>query len=63
MPNGYESFSELGRAFDRFRDVDFTDFRDEVRDEIKWLRRLIIGTLASAVLGSIVSSLFVVISR
>jgi hypothetical protein len=39
----------------------FIDFRTEMRDEIKWLRRLLIGTLASAVLGSIVSSSFVLI--
>jgi hypothetical protein len=39
----------------------FVDFRTEMRDEIKWLRRLLIGTLASAVLGSVVSSAFVLI--
>jgi hypothetical protein len=63
VPNGYESWQELSRAFDHFRSGEYQDFRDETRDEIKWLRRLIIGTLASAVLGSIVSSLFVVITR
>lgn len=39
----------------------FIDFREETRDEIKFLRRLLIGTLTSAVLASIGSSLFVVI--
>jgi hypothetical protein len=63
VPNGYESWQEIGRIFDRFRDGEFKDFREETRDEIKWLRRLIIGTLVSAVLGSIASSLFVVITR
>jgi hypothetical protein len=60
LPNGYESWQELARAFDAFRNGEYQDFRDESRDEMKWLRRLIIGTLASAVLGSIISSLFVV---
>jgi hypothetical protein len=28
----------------------FIDFREETRDELKWLRRLLVGALASAVL-------------
>jgi hypothetical protein len=63
MPNGYESWQEIGRLFDGFRNGEYKDFREETRDEIKWLRRLIIGTLVSAVLGSVASSLFVVITR
>jgi len=35
------SLRELTRAF--------LDFRSETREEIKWLRRLLIGTLTSAV--------------
>jgi hypothetical protein len=37
------------------------DFRTEMRDEIKWLRRLLIGTLVSAVAGSLISSIFVLV--
>ena len=40
---------------------EFDDFRVETRDELKFLRRLLIGTLTSAVLGAMASSLFVVI--
>lgn len=46
---------ELARAF--------VDFRTETREEIKYLRRLLVGVLASAVLSSIFSSVFVVVTR
>lgn len=35
----------------------------ELRDDFRWLRNLLIGTLASAIIGSIVSSTFIVITR
>ena len=46
---------ELARAF--------LDFREEMRDEVKWIRRMLIGVLVSAVLSSLVSSTFVVVTR
>jgi hypothetical protein len=52
MTEGWSS-GELTRAF--------MDFRTEMRDEIKWLRRLLIGTLVSAVAGSILSSVFALV--
>ena len=51
--NGDWTLNELARTF--------LDFRAEVRDEIKWLRRMLVGTLASALLGALLSSVFVVI--
>jgi hypothetical protein len=42
---------------------EFDDLRSEIRDEIKWLRRMLVGTLTSAVMGSLVSAIFVVITR
>lgn len=42
---------------------DFVDFRDEVRDELKWLRRLLLGAMAAAILSSAISSVFVVVTR
>ena len=61
MPNGYESFSELGRAFDSFRNEDFKDFRDETRDELKFLRRLLFTVLGSAILAGLISSTLVAV--
>jgi hypothetical protein len=49
MTDGYESLRELGRAFD--------DFRQETRDQLKFITRLVIGTLCSAILAGIVTSL------
>jgi hypothetical protein len=41
----------------------FVDFRQEVRDELKWLRRMLIGILASAILSSALSSMFVAVTQ
>jgi hypothetical protein len=46
----YESFGELGRAFD--------DFRNETRDQLKFITRLVIGTLCSAILAGVFTSFF-----
>jgi hypothetical protein len=48
MTDGYESIGELGRAFD--------DFRQETRDQIKFVTRLVIGTLCSAILAGLLTS-------
>jgi hypothetical protein len=61
VPNGYESFSELGRAFDRFVREDFGDFRDETRDELKFLRRLLFTVLGSAILAGLISSTLIAV--
>jgi hypothetical protein len=44
-------------------EVAFIDFRSETRDEIKWIRRMLIGTLASAIIGSFFASTVAVIVR
>lgn len=44
-------------------EVAFVDFRSETRDEIKWIRRMLIGTLASAIIGSFFASTVAVIVR
>jgi hypothetical protein len=44
-------------------EVAFVDFRAESRDEIKWIRRMLIGTLASAIIGSFFASTVAVIVR
>lgn len=44
-------------------EVAFVDFRAESRDEIKWIRRMLIGTLASAIVGSFFASTVAVIVR
>ena len=44
-------------------EVAFIDFRAESRDEIKWIRRMLIGTLASAIIGSFFASTVAVIVR
>jgi hypothetical protein len=56
VPNGYESFGELGRAFDRFRIDEFEDFRDDVREELKFLRRLLWSVLGAAILAGLLTS-------
>lgn len=61
MPNGYTSFEELGRAFDRFAHEDFADFRSETRDELKFLRRLLFTVLGSAILAGLLSSTLVAV--
>lgn len=48
MTDGYESLGELGRAFD--------DFKTETRDQLKFITRLVIGTLCSAILAGVVTS-------
>ena len=50
MPDGEYTVAELGRMF--------LDFRTEIREEVKWLRRLLIGALCTAVIASIASSIF-----
>jgi hypothetical protein len=44
-------------------EVAFVDFRAESRDEIRWIRRMLIGTLASAIVGSFFASTVAVIVR
>jgi hypothetical protein len=44
-------------------EVAFIDFRAESRDEIKWIRRMLIGTLASAIIGSFFASTVAVLVR
>ena len=36
---------------------------EKLEDEVTWLRRLLVGTLISAVLGSIVSTTVVLLTR
>lgn len=55
MPNGYESFGELGRAFDAFR-VQTQREHDEFRDDIKSLQRWLIASLGTVVVASLGSS-------
>lgn len=61
MPDGYRSIGEVGRAFDTFRHEDYGEFRKDVLDELKFLRRLLFTTLGSAVLAGLLTSLFAAI--
>lgn len=61
MPNGYESFNELGRVFDTFRREDYGEFRKDTLEELKFLRRLLFTTLGTAVLAGLLSSVFAAI--
>jgi hypothetical protein len=36
---------------------EFDDFREETRDEIKWIRRFLIGVLLAGLGGNLVSAL------
>jgi hypothetical protein len=45
----YESLGELGRAFN--------DFRQESRDQMKFIMRLVLTTLGAAVLGGVINSI------
>jgi len=61
MPNGYESWQELARAFQEFRTGEFADFRQEARDEAKFVRRLLFTVLGSAILAGLLSSTLIAI--
>lgn len=51
----YESIGELGRAFDQHR-TDHIREHDELHDQVKFVMRLVIGTLCSAILAGVVTS-------
>jgi hypothetical protein len=55
VPNGEYTRYATEREFD--------DFRDETREEIKWLRRFLIGVLAAAIGSNLLSSVFVAVTR
>jgi len=55
MTDGEFTIAELGRMFQ--------DFRTEMREEVKWLRRLLIGALCTAVVASIGSSIFAAVFK
>jgi hypothetical protein len=40
----------------------FTDFRGETRDQYKFVVRLLIGGIASAVIGNIAAAVFIVLA-
>jgi hypothetical protein len=54
VSDGYESIGELGRAFD--------DFRQEARDQMKFIMRLVVSTLVGAILGGALTS-FIALTR
>lgn len=61
MPNGYESWQELGRLFDTFRHEDYGPFKEDVADELKFLRRILFTVLGTAVLAGLLTSVFAAI--
>lgn len=61
MPNGYESWPELGRAFDTFRREEYGPFKDDVIEELKFLRRILFTVLGTAVLAGLLTSVFAAI--
>jgi hypothetical protein len=42
---------------------EFDDFRDETREELKWLRRFLIGVLISAIGGNLVATFIAFFTR
>ena len=66
MPDGEWSLGELGRRQEKLEGQyaqDHNDFRatvgqtiDDLREEVRWTRRLLIVAIGAAVLGQIVSS-------
>ena len=40
---------------------EFDDFRDTTRDDLRFLRNLLLGTLGAAILSGLFSSVFVII--
>jgi hypothetical protein len=42
---------------------EFDDFREETREELKWLRRFLIGVLVSAIGGNLVATFIAFFTR
>lgn len=59
MPNGYESFGELGRAFDAFR-LENRREHDELSEDVKSLQKWLIASLGTVVIASLGSSFWTV---
>lgn len=55
------TIGEIYRAFLHFRDKTFPEFSNEIRDQYKFVIRLLIGTLVSAVLGNLAAATVVVV--
>lgn len=57
------TLGEIYRSFLHFRDKTFPEFEGEMRDQYKFVIRLLIGTLVSAVLGNLAAATVVVIFK
>lgn len=55
MPNGEWSLGELGRRLEHHEEQNALDF-ERLSEEVRWTRRLLLGTLGAAVLASALSS-------
>ena len=55
MPNGQWSVGELGRALEAHEKAQERELAD-LREEVRWTRRLLLGTLGAALLASFVSA-------
>ena len=55
MPNGDWSVGELGRRMEQL-EKNMDDRFDELREEVKWTKRFLIGALCTAILASLVNA-------
>ena len=55
MPNGDWSLGELGRRLEEL-EKHFDQRLDDLKEEVKWTKRFLIGALATAILASLVNA-------
>jgi hypothetical protein len=55
VPNGQWTVGELGRALDTHEKAQERELA-EIREEVRWTRRLLLGTLGAALLASLISA-------
>ena len=55
VPNGEWTLGELGRRLEEHESRNATDI-ETLREEVRWTRRLLLGTLGAALLASVLSS-------
>lgn len=56
MPNGEWSLGELGRRMEHL-EGQYAQDHNELREDMKWTRRFLLGTVGVAVLASVVSNI------
>lgn len=55
MPNGEWTLGELGRRLEEI-EKHYDERLDDLKEEVKWTKRFLIGTLAMAVFASLVNT-------